>query len=135
MRRGFAPGTRTGPSAVETAIAAWGGGDAARVPDWVRAFAEHCDAHSRSIVASRLSYSAAVVSQVLNNTYRGDLARVEAVVRGAFMAATVMCPVNGETPLDVCLADQKRQPPFASSWRMQVYRACRAGCPNFRGGK
>lgn len=134
MKRGVIAGS-CGPSAVEAATAAWGGGSRDRVPDWVLTFAEHCDAHSRSIVGQRLGYSAPVVSQVLNNSYRGNLDRIEAVVRGAFMSATVMCPVNGETPLDVCLADQKRTPPFASSWRMQVYRACRAGCPNYRGGK
>lgn len=94
-----------------------------------------CDAQSRGIVAKRLGYSAPVVSQLLNDTYKGDLDRIAGIVRGAFMSSTVACPVNGETPLDVCLADQRGQPPFASSWRMQVYRACRSGCPHFRGGK
>ena len=135
MKRGVIQGTRTGPSAVDAAVAAWGGGDKGRVPDWVLIFAEMCDAQSRSVVATRLGYSAPVVSQLLNGTYAGNLDRIEAVVRGAFMKATVVCPVNGDTPLDVCLADQRRTPPFASSWRMQVYRTCRGGCLNYRGGK
>jgi len=136
MKRGFEPGTaRAVASAVDTVVKAWGAGDASKVPDWVMVFAEACNAQTRVKVAERLGYSPAVVSQVLNGTYAGDLQRVRGVIEGAFMASIVLCPVNGETPLDVCLKDQKRTPPFASSWRQQVFRACRSGCPNFRGSK
>jgi hypothetical protein len=136
MKRGFEPGAgRNITSAVDTVTEHWGGGDAARVPDWVMVFAEHCNAQTRTKVAERLGYSPAVVSQVLNGSYKGNLERVEGVIRGAFLASIVQCPVNGETPLDVCLKDQNRTPPFASSWRQQVFKACRNGCPNYRGGK
>lgn len=137
MKRGVEKGSlRAGaPTAVETVVRTWGDGDRVRVPGWVMTLAKMCDAHGRGKISKRLGYSQAVLSQVINAAYPAALDRIEALVRGAFMAATVDCPVNGETPLDVCLNDQKRTPPFASSWRMQVYRACRAGCPNYRGSK
>lgn len=137
MKRGAAAGTSTKPtvSAVASVIEAWAGGDASRVPEWVMILAEACDAQSRGKIAKRLGYSPATLSQVLNGKYMGNLERVAEMVRGALMSATVDCPINGETKLDTCLTDQKRTPPFASGWRMQVYKACRNGCPNFRGGK
>lgn len=119
--------------AVTIATEAWGGGDAARVPDWVMIMAETCDASSRAKVASRLGYSPGVVSQVLNGTYRGDLNRVAGVIRGALLAETVMCPVVDEIARDVCLENQKRTPPFTSAMRARLYRACRDGCPHYRG--
>lgn len=120
---------RNQPTAAETAIAAW----AAPVPDWIMALASACDDSGRGRVADRLGYSPAVISQVLSCSYKGDMARIEGLVRGAYLAATVHCPVNGDIPVDVCLIDQRREPPFASSWRYRVHRACRNGCPNFRG--
>ncbi len=135
MKQGRVPGTHAMPNALETVISTWGHGDKDRVPDWVLVLAEACDAQSRGKIAKRLGYSQPVISQVLNHNYLGNLERVAEMVRGALMSATVDCPVNGETKLDTCLTDQKRTPPFASGWRMQVYKACRNGCPNFRGGK
>ena len=136
MRRGPSSGAQGHVvPAVEVAVAAWGAGVAAAVPDWVVILAESCDATSRARVAARLGYSAGVVSQVLNKSYKGDLARVEGVVRGALLAETVMCPVVDEIARDVCLENQKRTPPFTSAMRARLYRACRGGCPNYRGSK
>ena len=99
-------------------------------PDWVVELARQCELSSQRKVARRLGVSAAVVSQVLKEKYPGDLAGVEARVRGAFMASVVDCPVLGELPSDQCQAWQRK--PFAATnpLRVQVYRACRDGCPH-----
>lgn len=136
MNRGPATGSRTHVvPAMNVAANEWGDGDALKVPDWIMVLAESCDASSRAKVAARLGYSAGVVSQVLNNTYKGDLGRVEGVVRGALLAEKVMCPVVDEISRDVCLENQKRNPPFTSAMRARLYRACRDGCPHFIKGQ
>jgi hypothetical protein len=78
----------------------------------------------------RLGVSAAVVNQVLKDKYPGDLAGVENRVRGAFMAKIVDCPVLGDLPSDQCQGWQRK--PFAATnpLRVQMYRACRGGCPH-----
>ncbi|MCB1520659.1 MAG: helix-turn-helix transcriptional regulator [Hyphomicrobiaceae bacterium] len=136
MKRGFAKGSgRNVVSATATVVDTWGGGDAQRVPDWMLVLAEACDALTRAKVAQRLSYSPSVISQLLNGSYKGDLERAADVIRGALMAATVQCPICDEIPRDVCLDHQKKSvPPFASSMRARLYRACPT-CPNFRGSK
>lgn len=136
MKRGPATGSLSHVvPAIDIVTEVWGGGLPARVPDWVMILAETCDATSRAKVAARLGYSPGVVSQVLNGSYKGDLARVEGVVRGALLAETVMCPVVDEIARDVCLENQKRTPPFTSAMRARLYRACRGGCPHYRGSK
>ena len=47
---------------------------------------------------------------------------------GALMGETVNCPALGPIGRDRCLAWQKKPFSDASSIRVQVYRACRAGC-------
>lgn len=113
---------------VAKARAAW---DQA-LPDWVAELAELATNTSQAAAAKRIGYSAPVVSQVIGRTYRGDLARVEAKVRGALMHATVMCSVLGEIGLDQCRDEQRKPFHATSSVRTRLYRACRAGCPHSR---
>lgn len=113
----------------------WGGGNPARVPDWVMILAETVDAQGVRKTAERVGYSHSVISRVLNGKYDGDMERVAEIVKGAMLGATVMCPVSGEIARDVCLDNQRRGPPFTSSLRARLYRACRDGCPHFRGSK
>jgi hypothetical protein len=110
------------------ARAAWG----AAMPDWVEALAIEASRTSLQPAAKRIGYSDGLVSYVLAKKYRGDIARVEAKVRGALMSATVTCPVVGEIGLDRCLDEQKMENTGASSIRAQLYRACRSGCPHSR---
>lgn len=128
MKRGPKAGRPSDTDFRETARAAWG----QLIPDWVEALAQEATRTSGVEVAKRIGYSAAVVSHVLRNAYRGDLERVEAKVRGALMGATVMCPVLGEIGRDRCLDEQKKPFNASSSIRSRLYRACRAGCPNSR---
>lgn len=115
-------------SATERARAAWGGG----LPDWVIALAEACDAPgaSQAKVAARLGYTPPVVSQLLNARYKGDLTRAERVVRGAYLAETVPCPVLGDLPVNDCLSHQRADFDGANHIRVSLYRACRGGCPH-----
>lgn len=115
---------------LEKARAAWG----EQIPDWVVTLAEACNAETQAAIGKRLAYSGSTVSQVLSNTYQnGDLARVEAVVRGALMSETVLCPaMNTGIGRDVCLGWQKRPFSTASANAVRMYQGCRSGCPNSR---
>lgn len=101
-----------------------------RAPDWVRMLAEQVDASSQRLAGRAIGYSAAVVSTVLANRYRGDLGRVEAAVRGAFMDGAVECPVLGPIRSDRCIKAQRSPLNTSSPQAAQLYRACRGGCPH-----
>lgn len=103
-------------------------------PDWVLALAKEADRAGQPATAKRIDYSAATVSQVISNSYRGDLRRVEQMVRGALQGVVVDCPVKGEMALNVCLKWQDK--PFAatSADRTRMYHACRSGCLHSKHG-
>lgn len=114
----------------EKAEAAW-----SPVPDWVSELAALADANGLKVAGERIGYTGSLVSGVLNNKYRGDLAGVEQRVRGALMGLMVECPVLGEIDRSRCL--QEQQEPFraTSAYRAQLFHACRTGCPNARPSK
>lgn len=99
-------------------------------PDWIVALAEACERETQVAVGRRLGVSDGQVSMVIARKYRGQYGRIEQLVRGTYLGATVECPVLGEIGRDRCLEEQER--PFAatSSTRAQLYRACRGGCPH-----
>lgn len=102
---------------------------------WRQTLADQCTAAgNQRAVARVIGYSAAVVSQVLRGTYKGDTGAVEAAVRGAFMGATVECPVLGPLAQNRCLEEQRRPLLTTSPQRVQLYRACRGGCRHSRIG-
>jgi hypothetical protein len=107
---------------------AWG----AALPDWVEALALEASRTTATKAAQRIGYSSAVLSHVFSKNYPGDIARVEAKVRGALMSAVVNCPVVGEIGLDRCLDEQRMGNTGASSIRAMLYRACRSGCQHSR---
>lgn len=114
---------------VEKAEVSW-----APAPDWVQVLAAEVDRRGQPAAAKKIRYSAATVSQVISNSYRGDLARVEEMVRGALMAATLECPVLGEIGRDRCAAEQQEPFRATSAFRAQLFHACRAGCPHSKHG-
>jgi hypothetical protein len=117
----------TGP--IERARAAWG----EAMPEWVAVLARACAASSQAKVARRLGRSSALVSEVLGNSYRGNLPAVEETVRGVLMNATVTCPALGELPMHECGMWRTRARTFSghNALRVQMYRAC-ARCPRNR---
>jgi hypothetical protein len=109
-------------------LAAWG----KKPPEWVQILAEECDRTSQKKVAEQIRYSTAVVNQVLKNRYTGNLTDVEKAVRGAYLNATVACPVLGDLPLNNCLQHQRQRFSAANNQRVRLYRACHGGCPHAR---
>ena len=113
---------------VAKASTAWNGA----APDWIVALAEACSKSSQSAVAKKVGYSAPTISAVLGNSYRGDMNRVETMVRGALIGETVPCPALGTMPKNECLEWQAKPYAATSSHRVAMYRACRDGCPYSR---
>jgi hypothetical protein len=126
------PGPRAGVAArtdyVAKAKLAWAGS----APDWILALAEEASRSSAKAVAMRLDYSTSVISTAIANSYPGDLGRLEQIVRGAFMGATVACPVLGEIGRDRCLAEQKEPFRSSSATRAQLFHHCNTPgrCPH-----
>lgn len=114
---------------VETARAHWG--DA--MPDWVLLLAKQCAASSQNKVAKRINRSAALVSAVLRQSYKGDMAAVEEVILGTFANKTVVCPALGTISAAVCRDWMRLGRSYSneSSERVRMYRACR-GCPRMQ---
>ena len=107
------------------AARAWG----ANPPDWVKALALACDKSSQGSVARELEVSAATVNQVLANSYKGRMDRVENRVRGQYMKETVGCPVLGEISKRDCQAHQARKFRGTNPLRVKLFQACKT-CPN-----
>ncbi len=107
-------------------LAAWG----KKPPEWVVILARECDRSSQKKVAEAIRYSSAVVNQVLKNRYTGDLTAVEKAVSGAYLNATVACPVLGELALNLCLQHQRAKFHDTNNKRVRLYRACHGGCPH-----
>lgn len=86
---------RTRLEVTPVAVVRAGWGDA--MPDWVQALADECARSSQGEAGRKLRrYSASVVNQVLSNTYKGNVRRIEYQVRGLIMQQTVNCPVMYE---------------------------------------
>lgn len=115
-------------SFVEKATAAWG----APLPDWVEALAVLAEAQGLAAAGKAIDYSGSLVSSVLANKYAGDLGRVEEKVHGALLGRTVECPRLGEMARSVCLEWQKKPLAHTSSLRVEMFHACRSGCPHSR---
>ncbi|WP_226341230.1 hypothetical protein [Gemmobacter serpentinus] len=102
------------------------------MPDYVRCLADECALTSQNKVALRLGRSAALVSCVLRNKYKGDMAAVEDLVRGQFMSATIRCPALGEISTAVCRGWMTLAKTYSNetSERVRMNRACRACARN-----
>lgn len=125
--RGPQPGQNAPRVSLASATEAWGDD----IEEWVITLAEACDRQSQSLVAKRLGYSGSVISSVIKRNYKGSYQMVEQAVRGALMNEKLDCPVLGEIGRHDCLSNQKKAATFnpTSSFRVQLYRACRGNCP------
>jgi len=109
----------------DRACAAWG----ARTPDWILALAGECDRSSQGKAAEQLGISAAVVNQLIGNSYKGRVDSMEARVRGEYMKAVVECPVLGEISTRDCIGHQRRKFMPTNPLRVALRKACPA-CAN-----
>jgi hypothetical protein len=105
------------------------------LPDWVVALVAACDASSQNKVAKKMGYSNAVISLVLNNTYTGDMDKIEKNVRDFFMLG-VSCPALGEITADQCLAwrNEAKEPTPSSPHKSRMFHACRKCARNRKDG-
>lgn len=128
MKRGPKPGplAKVDLSMSEKARMAWG----EHLPDWVEVLAEQAENFGLKKTAKAIGYSTAAISSVINNRYQGRLDHVKDAARGAFMGASVICPVLGEIGRDTCLNHQKSTARGTSSLRARLRYACRNGCPH-----
>jgi hypothetical protein len=114
----------------EKARAAWG----RRPPDWIRVLVESCEEHSLRGTAEKLNLSPASVSLAVNRK-RENLDFIKAKVETVLMVTIVTCPVMGVMGKADCEREQAKPFSSANPLRVQLYRACRNGCPHFRGGR
>jgi hypothetical protein len=131
MNRGPEKSARpAGPTFLEKAIAAWG----EPLPDWIEELARLADSERLAGAGKRIGYNGSAVSMVLAKKYAGDVNRIEEMVRGALMSATVICPVLDEIGRDRCLTEQKEPFRATSRHRAQLFHACKT-CPNNRSNR
>ena len=114
-------------NALEKAIAAWG----PEMPAWVRTLAIECLGASVRKAAARIEVSPAMVSLALNKK-RQDLNFIKERVERHLMAVRLGCPVLGVISGHQCSREQARPFSSANPLRVQLYRACRGGCPHYK---
>lgn len=84
---------------------------------------------SQTKVAADLGVSGPVVSQLLKDSYAGDVPTLAVRIRGKYMAETVQCPVMGTLGRNHCLDYQARPLAFTNPQRAALFKACKT-CPN-----
>lgn len=106
--------------------------DPGGLPDWLTALVEACDRASQNKVAKNMGYSGTVVSQVLSNSYPGDMEKIERAVRDFYMVGFT-CPALGKITPQNC-QDWRKQaddPSPSSMMKARMYRAC-VRCHRYR---
>lgn len=93
-------------------------------PSWLQELRRQCEQQGRKKVGQIIGYSTGTLSQVLNDKYPGDIAKVERAVRGAFLGDTVMCPVVGEIGLHDCRKYHTGQPSTVNPIKVRLARTC-----------
>ncbi|GIT85435.1 hypothetical protein [Roseobacter sp. OBYS 0001] len=115
---------------LQIAREAWG-----TVPDWIEALVAACDApgSSQSKVAARIDRSPGVISSLLRNDYRGNMANLEDRVRSTICISQVKCPALDWITSADCLnwRDQAVKLTSPSPDRVMMFRACQT-CPRFK---
>lgn len=123
---GKAAGPKNGGTYLVKAQSAW----APKAPDWIVALARCADGpDSLNAIGAKLGVSGGALSAVISHSYPGGYARIEVRVRGALMAATVNCPVEGEIARNRCADNQVSKPSSASPARAQFPFRCKT-CPH-----
>ncbi|WP_368166046.1 transcriptional regulator [Aeromonas sp. R9-1] len=99
---------------------------------WLDVLRQAVKSSSLAVMAKRLGISRTTISQVCNQKYPGDLARIQRLVESVLMAREVECPILGSIPLHQCRAHQQRKSSEVGSRpdAIKLWRACRSGCPN-----
>lgn len=105
----------------------------ARPPDWLLILAETCDRRGQRKTAALLGVSPTLVNFAVNKTRAvHKLGYLEDKVRQRLMVTEIACPALGGISLDQCLQEQVAPFSAANPLRVQLYRACRNGCPHYK---
>jgi sRNA-binding carbon storage regulator CsrA len=115
---------------VDTVYQNWG----VNAPEWVKFLAEECDRSSQAKTAKKIKYSPAVVNLVLKNNYTGIYNNVKEAVNAHLMGKEIICPVLGKIELKDCIENQQAKFTTANPTKIKLFKACRSGCQNFKGG-
>ena len=114
-------------SCAAKAKAAWG----KELPEWIEVLAGACDREGLRKVAERIGVSPAMVSLAVNKK-RANLDFIRDRVTSAFITGAVDCPVLDVIDKQRCLQEQAAPFSCANPLRVQLYRACRNGCPHYQ---
>ncbi len=114
-------------SSLEKATFAWG----EDMPQAVRDLAIECDASSQNAVAKRIGRSGAAISQVLSNSYQGDLKAVLTDVESLLAGEQWDCCLPYKSTISAldCRKISKCKLNATSPLSIRNYRACKQ-CPN-----
>ncbi len=114
-------------SSLEKAMQAWG----ADMPQAVRDLAAECDLSSQNAVAKRIGRSGAAVSQVLSNSYKGDLNAVLTDVESLLTGQQWDCCLPYKSAISAleCRKISKCKLSTTSPLSVRNFRACKQ-CPN-----
>lgn len=97
---------------------------------WLDVLRQQVAEQGQPTIAKILGVSTTTVSLVCNEKYPGDIARMKKLVEGAFLQKCVNCPVLGDLPLHQCMNHQARKGVSSNPLYIQLYKACRSGCPH-----
>ncbi|MCH4893403.1 hypothetical protein GO308_09805 [Sphingomonas sp. SFZ2018-12] len=94
------------------------------MPEYIRLLAIACDRSNQRAVAERLGKSSGYVSRIINRRYAGSYVEAETLIRAAYGADEVDCPLFGEIPLASCVHNRRRKPPFVNSIQHHFAATC-----------
>ena len=83
------------------------------------------DLGSQAKVGKALGYSSATVSQVLSESYGGQLDQVLTRVEEVFGTAEMDCPILGIIAMPICVAERRKPFTTANPHRVRMYQTCR----------
>ena len=112
---------------MDKARAAWG----EPLPDWIKALAEACDESGLRRTAAKLTASPAIVSLAIHNK-REKLDFIKPKVETYLMMTLVGCPILGIIGREKCLREQARPFSTVNPMKVQLFKACRNGCPYYK---
>ncbi len=101
--------------------------------NWVEMLREACERTSQRRVARQIGSNPTTICQVLRGTYRHATDDIEAIVRAHLSPESIECPALGRISSARCAQEQREPFSAANPVAVRRFRACRSGCPRFRG--
>ena len=97
---------------------------------WLDELKKRVDMTSMTVVAKEMGLSKATISLVINGKYNGNMDRVQLLTESIYLGHNVECPVLGLIPKHKCIAHQEAKHVGSTPQGIQLYKACRSGCPH-----